>query len=79
MDGKELLANFIRRDPRSQAQFARDAQCSEGHLSLVLRGKRGLSVPLAKRISQATGGEVPVRALVPEKIEEAAETLEAAQ
>jgi transcriptional regulator with XRE-family HTH domain len=79
MDGKDRLAAFIRRDPRSQAQFAREAGCSEGHLSLVLKGKRGLSVPLAKRISQATGGEVPVRELVADKIERAEEAIEAAQ
>lgn len=79
MDGKALLADFIAHDPRSQAQIAREAKCSEGHLSLFLAGKRGLSVPLAKRLSAVTGGQVPVRALVPEKIEQAEETLEAAQ
>lgn len=79
MDGKSQLAAFIKRAQVSQARFADDAGCSEGHLSLYLKGKRGLSVPLAKRISQATGGEVPVKALIPEKIEEAAQTLGAAQ
>jgi transcriptional regulator with XRE-family HTH domain len=79
MDGKGLLAAFLARDQRSQAQFARDVGCSEGHLSLVLKGERGLSVRLAKRISEATDGAVPVRALVPDKLERAAEVLEAAQ
>lgn len=79
MDGIAQLADFITRNMASQAQFARDVGCSEPHLSLILAGKRGLSVPLAKRISEATQGEVPVRVLVPDKIEQATETLEAAQ
>lgn len=79
MDGKALLADYLAREERSQAYIARRANCSEGHLSLFLKGKRGLSVPLAKRISEATGGEVPVRALVADKLEKAAEALEIAE
>lgn len=79
MDGIQDLAAFIARNSASQAQFARDVGCSEPHLSLILAGKRGLSVKLAKRISVATNGELPVRALVPDKIEEATETLQAAE
>lgn len=79
MDGKGLLADFLSRDPRSQAEFARQVGCSQGHLSLFLKGKRGLSVVLAKRISDATDRAVPVTSLVPDKIERAAEALEAAQ
>lgn len=77
MDGIQKLADFITHKTASQAQFARDVGCSEPHLSLILAGKRGLSVPLAKRMSVASG--VPVRDLVPDKIEQATETLEAAQ
>lgn len=79
MDGIASLADFISRKAASQAQFARGIACSESHLSLVLARKRGLSVPLAKRIAEFTDGEVPVRALVPDKIEAATETLQAAQ
>jgi antitoxin component HigA of HigAB toxin-antitoxin module len=77
MDVLQTLADHIARNEASQAQFARNVSCSESHLSLVLAGKRGLSVPLAKRISDKTN--IPVRALVPDKIERAAEVLEAAQ
>lgn len=77
MDGIELLADYISRGPASQAKVARDVGCSESHLSLVLARKRGLSVLLAKRISVATG--VPVRALVADKLDQAAETLQAAE
>lgn len=79
MDGIANLAAFISRKTASQAQFARDIGCSESHLSLILARKRGLSVPLAKRIAVVTENEVPVRALVPDKIDRANETLEAAR
>lgn len=79
MDGKALLADYFGRGVRRQAEIAREAGCSQSHLSLFLQGKRGLSVPLAKRISAATGGEVPVRVLVADKLERAAEALEAAE
>lgn len=78
MDGIDQLAAYLR-DYGSQARFAREINCSESHLSLVLARKRGLSVPLAKRVSTATGGTVPVRALVAEKLERAAELLGAAE
>lgn len=76
MDGTAALKAFIASGQSSQAQIAREVGCSQSHLSLVLKGKRGLSVPLAKRISDATG--VPVRSLVADKLEKAAEALEAA-
>jgi transcriptional regulator with XRE-family HTH domain len=59
-DGRAMLAEFIRSRKITQAQFAREVGCSESHLSLVLKGFRGISFGLAKRISNATGGAVPV-------------------
>lgn len=44
----------------TQAKLAADADCSESHLSLILKGDRGVSMKLAKRLSDATGGEVRV-------------------
>ena len=67
MDGIELLADYIRRGAASQAQLARDVECSESHLSLVLARKRGLSAALAKRLSNVTG--VPMRELRPDLAE----------
>jgi transcriptional regulator with XRE-family HTH domain len=64
MDGRRILARYIR-EQTSQARLAREVECSETHLTLYLQGKRGLSITLARRISKATGGEVPVSALVP--------------
>lgn len=44
----------------TQAKFASDAGCSEPHLSLILKGERGVSMKLAKRLSDLTGGAVPI-------------------
>jgi transcriptional regulator with XRE-family HTH domain len=70
-DGRALLADYIARET-TQAAFARDAQCSASHLSLILKGERGVSLGLAKRISAATGGRVSVESLPHEKTSEAA-------
>ena len=61
-DGRAMLAAFIRKRT-TQAKFAREVACSESHLSLILKGVRGVSFGLAKRISEATGGEIPVETL----------------
>lgn len=68
IDGRAMLVEFLRRNP-TQAAFARKVQCSESHLSLVLKGVRGVSFGLAKRISEATGGEIPVEVLPHEAVE----------
>lgn len=44
----------------TQAKFSADCGCSEPHLSLILKGERGVSMKLAKRLSDATGGEVRI-------------------
>lgn len=56
-----LLAGFSS-ERGAQVKFAREVQCSESHLSLVLNGKRGLSYPLATRIHAKTG--IPVEELM---------------
>jgi len=48
----------------TQARLAADSGCSEPHLSLILKGGRGVSMRLAKRLSNATGGEVPLEAFL---------------
>lgn len=69
MTGRHLILDFIRENT-TQVQFARDVECSESHLALFLQGKRGLSVGLARRMSEATGGKVPMQALVSPEIAE---------
>lgn len=77
MDGRDLLANYFRTSHASQAEVARVASCSEGHLSLILAKKRWASPHLARRLSSAVGGVVPAAALVSPKVHEAADYLRA--
>jgi len=55
MDGRTALAKYTDKEKGRAAALAREAGCSESHLSLFLKGERGISVDLAKRISAATG------------------------
>jgi len=55
-----LAAWIDRHSDITQARLAADCRCSEGHLSLILKGERGVSMRLAKRLSDATGGEVSI-------------------
>ena len=68
-DGRALLADYISKET-TQAALARAVGCSASHLSLILKGERGVSLGLAKRISAATG--VPVETLPHEKTPEVA-------
>jgi antitoxin component HigA of HigAB toxin-antitoxin module len=55
MDGLARLAEHIDGLDGKQAAFAKVVECSEPHLSLILSGKRGLSLELAARIERASG------------------------
>jgi len=59
---KHPLAEWMERHGRSQASLASSCECSSSHLSLILNGKRGASLPLALKLSRATDGDVPVEA-----------------
>lgn len=66
MSDEHRLAKWIdERMPR--ARFAELAETSESHLSLVLKGKRGVSLDLAARIESLTAGEFPASLLLAEK------------
>lgn len=58
-DGRAKLAELLQ--GTTQAEFARQVGCSEPHLSLILKGERGMSLKLAKRISAASG--IPIEDL----------------
>ena len=61
MSTKHPLAAWIdSQEEISQAQFAKMSGCSEGHLSQIIAGKRGVSLKTARKISDATGGAVKV-------------------
>lgn len=64
MDGRKLLRKFIERN--SQAYLAREAGCSESHLSLILSGQRGASLRLTRKFSEITS--IPVEKLDLEKL-----------
>lgn len=51
---------------------AKAANCSEPHLRNILSGRKEPSLPLAKRLSELSGGVVPMDAfLKPEQAENA--------
>lgn len=59
------LASWLSGRPEmKQKDFAQKVKCSESHLSLVMQGERGLSLRLAGRIEEATGGDVTTAALL---------------
>lgn len=61
MDTKHPLAVWMDGHTEiSQSKLASESGCSESHLSLILKGERGVSMKLAKRLSDATGGEVRI-------------------
>jgi transcriptional regulator with XRE-family HTH domain len=65
MDTKHPLAVWMDGHKEiSQAKLASDCRCSEPHLSLILKGERGVSMKLAKRLSEATGGAVRIEDFV---------------
>lgn len=57
-----MLREGFAAESGAQVKFAREVQCSESHFSLVLNGKRGMSYPLAERISAKTG--IPIDRLM---------------
>lgn len=56
------LAKQFAAERGAQTKMAREVNCSESHLSLVLRGKRNVSYGLAQRIHDKTG--IPVEDLM---------------
>lgn len=58
MDQTHPLADWLEKTGEKQAAFAGKVDISEPHLSLILSGKRGPSLGLAKRIEAATNGKV---------------------
>lgn len=51
----------------TDAEFAGKVGISKSHLSLILQGKRGLSLDLAVRIEEITKGEFPAARLLREQ------------
>lgn len=68
MNGREQLAAYIDAHFPSRADFARRAEISEPHLSLYLQGRRELSVPMARKVCEAAGNVVTLKALLPPEL-----------
>lgn len=70
MDTKHPLAVWMDAHPDiNQVKLAAEAECSEPHLSLILKGERGVSMKLAKRLSDATAGEVKIEDFLKESVQ----------
>ena len=56
-DGRAMLSAFIKdkTEHTTRRKFAAEYGISEGHLSAILSGKKGISLDLAKRLSEITG------------------------
>jgi len=68
METRQALATWIDRNT-TQAAFAQSVGISEPHLSLLLQGRRGCSVKVAKKIESKTDGDVPALELMSERPE----------
>lgn len=51
------LAQWFEARKANKAEFARRVGISRSHLTLIIQGKRGVSVDVAKRIAEETGGD----------------------
>jgi hypothetical protein len=72
METKHPLSRWMDSHPEiSQANLAATSGCSEPHLSLILKGERGVSMKLAKRLCDATGGEVKIEDFLMTEADEA--------
>ncbi len=68
MSAMHPLVKFIEEKGYSRSEFARRAQMSESHLSLILAGKRGVSLGLAARIERATNQRVKALDMLPQEL-----------
>jgi plasmid maintenance system antidote protein VapI len=55
----------------SVGQLAEAADCSDAHLRNIFAGRREASLGLAKRLSEVSGGEVPMDAFLKPIVDEA--------
>lgn len=65
MQNAHPLTEYASQPGRSLSKLAREAGCSRMTLYRLMRGEQNATIDLLKRVSAATGGEVPVSALIP--------------
>lgn len=62
------LPSWIKQTNQTQAAVASKLGITQGTLSKLIRGHLSLSLEMALRIEQLTGGQVTVRDLAPESM-----------
>lgn len=64
MSAAHPMMRWAEREGITVVELARVAGCSQGHLSNIFAGKRGVSLGLAKRLSELSGGKVKIDAFL---------------
>ena len=58
------LLRWAEANEMSVGQLAEAVPCSDAHLRNIFAGRRGVSLRLAMRLSEVTGGAVPMEAFL---------------
>lgn len=61
------LVSYAKRTGRTTTEIATAAGCSRMTLYRLIKGEQNATIELLKRVSNATNGEVPVEALLPQQ------------
>ncbi len=64
MSDSHPLAAWAERNGKTVPEIAADAGCSRWHLENIVAGRKQPSLGLAKRLTEVTGGEVPMDAFL---------------
>jgi plasmid maintenance system antidote protein VapI len=64
MSASHPMLRWAERNRISIGELAVMAGCTQGHLSNVFCGRRGVSLELAKRLSEVSGGKVKMDAFL---------------
>ena len=57
----DAIREAIERDERSRYRIAKDIGVTQGHLSRLMSGERGLSVDAVERLAEYLGLEIIIR------------------
>ena len=66
MANSHPMLRWAQRNELSIADLAEAADCSNSHLRNIFAGRREASLSLAKRLSEVSGGKVPMDAFLRE-------------
>ncbi|MBN9007281.1 MAG: helix-turn-helix transcriptional regulator [Rhizobiales bacterium] len=71
MNDSHPMAQWAERNGKTVKELAEAARCSDSHMRNILAGRKEASLRAAKRLSELSGGEVPMGAFVLAATEEA--------